>query len=150
MNTRKGFTLVELLVVIAILAILATVSVVGYTSFIKSADESAMQQETHQVTTIINHALILDDSVAITLEEDTVVLLEKDADGNVVASEVEKVPAEVVDLAEDIGAELIDKLSFDNGLVYTYDADTNSTLYEAKEEAPAESEGEGESKGEGV
>ena len=36
-NKRKGFTLVELLVVIAILAILATVSVVGYTSFIKSA-----------------------------------------------------------------------------------------------------------------
>ena len=36
-NKMKGFTLVELLVVIAILAILATVSVVGYTSFIKSA-----------------------------------------------------------------------------------------------------------------
>ena len=36
-NKNKGFTLVELLVVIAILAILATVSVVGYTSFIKSA-----------------------------------------------------------------------------------------------------------------
>lgn len=36
-NKKKGFTLVELLVVIAILAILATVSVVGYTSFIKSA-----------------------------------------------------------------------------------------------------------------
>lgn len=37
---RKGFTLVELLVVIAILAILATVSVVGYTSFIESANVS--------------------------------------------------------------------------------------------------------------
>lgn len=37
-NTKKGFTLVELLVVIAILAILATVSVVGYTSFIESAN----------------------------------------------------------------------------------------------------------------
>ena len=39
-NKNKGFTLVELLVVIAILAILATVSVVGYTSFIKSATVS--------------------------------------------------------------------------------------------------------------
>ena len=37
-NTKKGFTLVELLVVIAILAILATVSVVGYTSFIESTN----------------------------------------------------------------------------------------------------------------
>lgn len=36
-NKMKGFTLVELLVVIAILAILATVSVVGYTSYIESA-----------------------------------------------------------------------------------------------------------------
>ena len=35
-NKMKGFTLVELLVVIAILAILATVSVVGYTSYIES------------------------------------------------------------------------------------------------------------------
>ena len=36
-QTKKGFTLVELLVVIAILAILATVSVVGYTTFITKA-----------------------------------------------------------------------------------------------------------------
>ena len=39
-QTKKGFTLVELLVVIAILAILATVSVVGYTSFITRANLS--------------------------------------------------------------------------------------------------------------
>ncbi len=39
-NKKRGFTLVELLVVIAILAILATVSVVGYTSFIESATVS--------------------------------------------------------------------------------------------------------------
>ncbi|MBR6794867.1 MAG: prepilin-type N-terminal cleavage/methylation domain-containing protein, partial [Clostridia bacterium] len=37
---KKGFTLVELLVVIAIIAILATVSVVGYTAFIDKANES--------------------------------------------------------------------------------------------------------------
>ncbi len=39
-KNQKGFTLVELLVVIAILAILATVAVVGYSSFIDSAKES--------------------------------------------------------------------------------------------------------------
>lgn len=45
----KGFTLVELLVVIAILAILATVSVVGYTSFINDANNSVAMQELTQI-----------------------------------------------------------------------------------------------------
>ena len=49
MNTRKGFTLVELLVVIAILAILATVSVVGYTSFIQNANDSVALSELTQI-----------------------------------------------------------------------------------------------------
>ena len=58
MNTRKGFTLVELLVVIAILAILATVSVVGYTSFINRANVSNAQTEAHQVQTTIESFII--------------------------------------------------------------------------------------------
>ena len=45
----KGFTLVELLVVIAILAILATVSVVGYTSFINRANNSVAASELVQI-----------------------------------------------------------------------------------------------------
>ena len=39
----KGFTLVELLVVIAILAILATVSVVGYTQYIDGANQRVVE-----------------------------------------------------------------------------------------------------------
>lgn len=58
MNTRKGFTLVELLVVIAILAILATVSVVGYTSFINRAHDSNAQTEAHQIQTTIESFII--------------------------------------------------------------------------------------------
>ena len=57
----KGFTLVELLVVIAILAILATVSVVGYTTYISNANESAAQQELSQVKTAILSADIVGD-----------------------------------------------------------------------------------------
>ena len=37
-TTKKGFTLVELLVVIAILAVLATVAILGYTQFTKKAN----------------------------------------------------------------------------------------------------------------
>ena len=52
-NTQKGFTLVELLVVIAILAILASVAVVGYTSFIDNANKQKAQSELAQVKTSI-------------------------------------------------------------------------------------------------
>ena len=53
-NSKKGFTLVELLVVIAILAILATVAVVGYTSFITKANESADIQAVAQMNTVLS------------------------------------------------------------------------------------------------
>ncbi len=65
MNTRKGFTLVELLVVIAILAILATVSVVGYTSFIEGADKQAVVTEAEQAKSLINGGLVLNDCVKV-------------------------------------------------------------------------------------
>ncbi len=50
---KKGFTLVELLVVIAILAILASVSVVGYLSFTNKAKESNDTSLTTQMNTIL-------------------------------------------------------------------------------------------------
>ena len=52
-NTKKGFTLVELLVVIAIVAILATVAIIGYTSFVKKADESADISAIRQINTVL-------------------------------------------------------------------------------------------------
>lgn len=79
-NTKKGFTLVELLVVIAILAILATVSVVGYTSFINNANNSVAQQELTQIRdyviaqeylggVTVNQALVAELGLEGTLEE---------------------------------------------------------------------------------
>ena len=62
MNTRKGFTLVELLVVIAILAILATVSVVGYTSFIGEAEQTAIDTDVANIEGFIEKNLILSNS----------------------------------------------------------------------------------------
>ena len=47
----KGFTLVELLVVIAILAILATVSVVGYTQYINNASVAVVREDLSQIRT---------------------------------------------------------------------------------------------------
>lgn len=52
-NKKKGFTLVELLVVIAILAILATVSVVGYLAFTEKAQQSADEAAVTQMNTVL-------------------------------------------------------------------------------------------------
>ena len=61
-NTKKGFTLVELLVVIAIVAILATVAIIGYTSFTRKADISNDTVIAKELTTLIQ-ATDINDSV---------------------------------------------------------------------------------------
>lgn len=58
-NTRKGFTLVELLVVIAMLAILATVTVIGLTGCIEEAKLSADQQVAEQMNTALEAGAVL-------------------------------------------------------------------------------------------
>ena len=68
-NTKKGFTLVELLVVIAILAILASVAVVGYTAFINNAKDSKAKSELHQIVTYIDAELMDDGKWDVTVGE---------------------------------------------------------------------------------
>ena len=80
-NTKKGFTLVELLVVIAILAILASVAVVGYTSFINRAYESNAKTEAAQIMKAIEATLLVDEEVKV---GDYYIV--KDDEGNYVAS----------------------------------------------------------------
>ncbi len=65
-NKKKGFTLVELLVVIAILAILASVSVVGYLSFTEKAKISNIETEMTQIREVIRGQLL--DGSEVTIE----------------------------------------------------------------------------------
>ncbi len=129
MNTRKGFTLVELLVVIAILAILATVSVVGYTAFIENADVQAAQTELSEVQGAFEKALIMNKKVEIELGDDTVVVLTRTTDGYTVAAkgtDTTNYP-DVTGIPE----ELIAKLTWENNkVVYTYDADSKFDVNE--------------------
>ena len=53
-KVKKGFTLVELLVVIAILAVLTTVAIVGYTSYVDSAKQTKANTEVQQIATYIS------------------------------------------------------------------------------------------------
>lgn len=125
MNTKKGFTLVELLVVIAILAILATVSVVGYTSFIGRAEQSNADTEAHQIKTMITSALVIPgDSVQIKTYADendttgTTVYLVKDGTA-IKRTETRPTTGKIQDLTGEVDG-LGGKLSFNgNKLVYT-------------------------------
>ena len=56
-KTKKGFTLVELIVAIAIFSILATVAIVGYTSFLNDAKNTKAEMELRPIVTYINAEL---------------------------------------------------------------------------------------------
>ena len=77
----KGFTLVELLVVIAILAILATVSVVGYTSYIATTEETAAKSDAASIADAIDVALVMNKKVYIEVEDGKYILIERTEDG---------------------------------------------------------------------
>ena len=113
-RTRKGFTLVELLVVIAILAILATVSVVGYTSFIERAEKSNIETEAHQVESIISSALIGKEAVQLKDKDGATYYVTKTG----VSTSVTGIDADkIADVTGDIG-ELNAKLEVKNGALY--------------------------------
>ena len=52
-NTKKGFTIVELVIVIAVIAILSAVLIPTFSSVVKKAEESAALQEATSAVTIL-------------------------------------------------------------------------------------------------
>lgn len=52
-NTRKGFTTVELVIVIAVIAILAAVLIPTFSNLVTKANNSAITQETRAAVTIL-------------------------------------------------------------------------------------------------
>ena len=122
-NNKKGFTLVELLVVIAILAILASVAVVGYTAFVDKANESNAKTEAHQIDRSIEAALLNNDAVLVKAG----LYVVKGDDGYVTATEIDE-DAKFEDLSADFTGFA---LSDDNGVLvyenngYIVNVDTN-------------------------
>ena len=75
MNTMKkngGFTLVELIIVIAILAILSTGAIAGYSAYIKSANNAAVKAVLSDIYTAAVLANAETGSVTVTVSEKTV------------------------------------------------------------------------------
>ncbi len=101
-NKRKGFTLVELLVVIAILAILAAVVVVGYTSFIRKANQSNALSELNQIRNVVITSVIVDGEEEVAISGDESIKFEYDGETLSVtlvseAASPELTPAKVVE-----------------------------------------------------
>ena len=73
MNTMKkngGFTLVELIIVIAILAILSTAAIAGYSAYIKSANNAAVEAVLSDIYTSAVLANAETGAVEVTVAED--------------------------------------------------------------------------------
>ena len=135
----KGFTLVELLVVIAILAILATVSVVGYTTFIDRADQSNADVEANQIKTIVTSALMGANDCVILVKESAAdaengIYVTKGTDGKYVVSASQPTGVKnPLDATKDITALVVSPKALtadttNHTLTYKYDADTNSVI----------------------
>ena len=54
LNTKKGFSLIELLVVIAIIGVLSAVCITAYTGYTASAKEQAARTQFAQIVSLVN------------------------------------------------------------------------------------------------
>lgn len=108
-NNKKGFTLVELIVVLVILAILAALLIPALTGYIDKAQEKQIVAETRQ---IVVAAQTLADEEYATLPNGYTIVFNKDGTGstNTVAIAVEKAATPTGDSVEE--------LSEVSGLVY--------------------------------
>ena len=121
-NNKKGFTLVELLVVIAILAILASVAVVGYTAFVDKANKSAAETEAHPIDAQIEASLMINDAAYLGKKADnTEIWVVKGANGYTATTTEPAATVEVEDLSANFDATMLARLTVgaDNKLTYT-------------------------------
>ena len=73
---KKGFTLVELIVVMAIIAILSTVAVVSYSAIVKKAAQSKVDSELAQIVNVLRAEAAETETVIDGNEELTLMLSE--------------------------------------------------------------------------
>lgn len=100
MNTFKktgGFTLVELIIVIAILAILSSVAVAGYSRYITKAQEAADDAWKTEIRTAATLANAMEGSITVMFDKMDVV----DSNGYVLIYTTSELAGDFADLFED-------------------------------------------------
>lgn len=139
---KKGFTLVELLVVIAILAILATVSVIGYTAFVDKADQSKAVTELTQVKTLVRSELMVGsvtlakdnvtgatDDVVLSIDTNGLVIKYKSGSaptGEVMTAALQALVAKDVDFVTNLAVSGNDVTYTTNGVTATWDVSADT------------------------
>ena len=84
-NNRKGFTTVELVIVIAVIAILASVLIPTFANLIDKANDSAALQVARQAqTAILNQDVMPDDDFSLDAGETVWIMYQEDADSTAV------------------------------------------------------------------
>ena len=111
-NNRKGFTTVELVIVIAVIAILATVMIPTFSSLINKANESSRDQTAAAArTAIMNNALMPDKDDTAIKESDTIyIVISEDGDAYFYSMTIKNNTP--VDVAEDNKPDVSDTTAF--------------------------------------
>jgi len=110
-TNNKGFTLVELIVVITIIAILATVAVIGYNTFIDRANQTKADIELAQAENVLRAEAVETVTVSLDDEDDETVdpTLEMSLDGS-------QIKFTFTDATPENVQDLLDKLIIEVGL----------------------------------
>ncbi len=122
-NNRKGFTTVELVIVIAVIAILAAVLIPTFSNLISKANESAaIQAATAARTAIMNDALMPDSELDIATGETVYIKVMQNNTPYWYSMTITSNELVEVTTAPDettLNAEIVEDLSDDNVTVYT-------------------------------
>ena len=116
-KAKKGFTIIELVIVIAVIGILADVLIPTFSNVIANANKTAAMEEAKNAYT----AYLADNAAKITMDGSTFVIKSKDfyfqvTNGQFAAEALESAPAEGTDVVKVVDG-VLTNIYLDNGVI---------------------------------